>query len=126
MKTRRSSKSGQRTLFGQRGANPRFRPDELPSELVTGSALLVSGYALLEPPQSEAAVAALKHARQAGLFTAMDTAYEPPLVAPEAFKPWLPGLDLIAGDDRVGIGMITGSIDPPGRRENLNRQVTVQ
>jgi ribokinase len=89
------TKAGQRTLFGQRGANHLYRHDDLPDELSKGSALHLSGYALLNSPQSRAAEVALKRARQAGMFIAMDTAYEPPLIAPSAFRPILTGLDLI-------------------------------
>lgn len=94
---------GQRTLFGRRGANRSLQASELPIEQLRRShALHLSGYALLQEPQRTAALAALEAAQDAGALTSLDTAFEPPQVAPEALQSVLSRLNLlILGKDEA-------------------------
>ena len=85
---------GERTMFGQRGANPLTDPSAISPDILGGADLLyLSGYALLEAPQREAAARAVELARQRGLPIVLDTAYMPALVAPQELRPYLPCLD---------------------------------
>lgn len=107
--------SGQRTLFGSRGANLNLQEDQLPTSLEEGTALLISGYALLDSDQAHASRRALEMALEANLFLAMDSAYEPPLVEPEAFTPYLKHMDLLTigeaeAKSLAGMEDLTGSI----------------
>jgi ribokinase len=77
------TETGQRTLFGRRGANRLLRASDIsPQTIVSSHALHLSGYAFLESPQREAAQHALAACSQAGILISMDTAYEPPLTRP--------------------------------------------
>ena len=68
---------GERTMFGYRGANARTDPDLLDEAYITGARLLhLSGYALLEAPQREAALRALEVARGAGSIISLDVGLE--------------------------------------------------
>jgi ribokinase len=85
---------GERTMFGQRGANPFTDPAAISAATLRGVDLLhLSGYALLETPQREAALRALDLALREGLPVALDTAYLPALKIPELLRQRLPGLD---------------------------------
>jgi ribokinase len=85
---------GERTMFGQRGANPHTDPSAISLDALSGADLLyLSGYALLEAPQREAAARAVELARQQGLPIVLDTAYMPALVAPQELRPYLSSLD---------------------------------
>jgi sugar/nucleoside kinase (ribokinase family) len=65
---------GERSMAADRGANARFRADELPGMLVSG-AVLVSGYLLLHEDTHATAVAALE--RSASPFVAVEAASWP-------------------------------------------------
>jgi ribokinase len=85
---------GERTMFGQRGANPLTDPAAITPDTLRGADLLhLSGYALLEIPQREAAVRAMELAHQRGLLVVLDTAYLPALKIPHVFRQYLPALD---------------------------------
>lgn len=69
--------NGERTMFGYRGANVRLDPALLrPAEIARAQVLHVSGYALLESPQRDAALQTLHIARQAGLKVSLDVGVE--------------------------------------------------
>lgn len=66
-------KSGQRTMLSFRGVNVRLLPEEIPREYITGSRLLhVSGYSLLRAPQCDAALTAMKYAKEANVRISVD------------------------------------------------------
>jgi len=68
---------GERTMIGYRGANAKLDPALLqPAEIAAASVLHISGYALLESPQRDAAHRALDIARQAGLKVSLDVGVE--------------------------------------------------
>jgi ribokinase len=85
---------GERTMFGQRGANPLTDPAAISVDTLRGVDLLhLSGYALLESPQREAAARALELALRGGLPVVLDTAYLPALKIPQVMRQYLPALD---------------------------------
>jgi ribokinase len=84
---------GERTMFGQRGANPRFDPTLIKADIFTGARWLhLSGYAMMEDPQRQATLRAIDLAGQLGLSISMDTALLPALVVPEQIRQVLPRL----------------------------------
>lgn len=84
---------GERTMFGQRGANARTNPAEIGMDALVGAEFLhLSGYALLESPQREAALRALALAQQNGIPIGLDTAWLPALRAPGQIRELLPYL----------------------------------
>jgi len=85
---------GERTMFGHRGANPHTDPAAISTDTLSRIDLLyLSGYALLEAPQRDAASRAVDLAAQKRLPIVLDTAYMPALVAPQALRQYLPLLD---------------------------------
>ena len=84
---------GERTMFGQRGANMSTDPAEMRPNLLAGAQLLhLSGYAFLAEPQRQAGIRAVELARRQGLALSLDTALLPALAVPEQIKALLPGL----------------------------------
>jgi len=66
-------KSGQRTMLSFRGVNVRLLPEEISREYVAGSRLLhVSGYSLVRAPQCDAALTAMKYAKEANVRISLD------------------------------------------------------
>jgi len=66
-------RSAQRTMLSFRGVNVRLLPEEITRHYITGSRLLhVSGYALLRAPQCEAALTAMKYAKEANVRISLD------------------------------------------------------
>ena len=85
---------GERTMFGQRGANRNTDPFAITPDIFGGvDHLHLSGYALLETPQRQAAMQAVELAAQRQLPISLDTAYLPALDAPQALRQLLPYLD---------------------------------
>jgi ribokinase len=66
-------RSGQRTMLSFRGVNVRLLPEEIPREYIAGSRLLhVSGYSLVRAPQCDAALTAMKYAKEANVRISFD------------------------------------------------------
>jgi len=66
-------RSGQRTMLSFRGVNVRLLPEEIPRQYVAGSRLLhVSGYSLVRAPQCDAALTAMKYAKEANVRISLD------------------------------------------------------
>lgn len=85
---------GERTMFGQRGANCNTDPGVITLDTLGGAGYLhISGYALLESPQRQAAMRAVELATELNLPISLDTAYLPALDAPQALRQLLPYLD---------------------------------
>jgi len=79
--------SGERTLFGYRGANPLISPEDITPDLFRGASHLhVSGYAFMLSPQREAAWKAVGLARQAGIPISLDTGMEPIIRAADEIR----------------------------------------
>jgi ribokinase len=86
---------GERTMFGLRGANARTDPASVIPGVLDGARLLhVSGYALLEPPQRDAALRLIDLAVQRGVAVSLDIGVQPALAAPDVIRRLLPRLSL--------------------------------
>jgi ribokinase len=84
---------GERTMFGQRGANAHTDPAGIGEETLVGVQFLhLSGYALLESPQREAALGTVMLAENAGIPIGLDTAWLPAFTVPEQLRDMLPHL----------------------------------
>ena len=87
---------GERTMFGYRGANARTSPALLDEAYIAAARLLhLSGYALLEGPQREAALRALEVARGAGSTVTLDVGLEAATKLAQEIKDLLPQVDLL-------------------------------
>jgi ribokinase len=89
---------GERTMLPDRGANLALAPDDLPAELfVPGGHLHLSGYVLLHDGPRAAGLAALDHAREAGMTISIDPASAAPLgtCGVQRVLSWLGGADLL-------------------------------
>jgi ribokinase len=88
--------NGERTMFTYRGANTTLSPQNIvPGSLSGAGGLHLSGYALLSPPQSEAALAAAGLAAQMKIPVSLDLGVEPALRLGPRLIEQLPGLDLL-------------------------------
>jgi len=86
---------GERTMFGFRGANTRTDPAGIALErLRSAHHFHLSGYALLESPQREAALRALELAHRAGLSTSLDAGLETLIQRADLVRSLLPRVDL--------------------------------
>jgi ribokinase len=86
---------GERTMFGFRGANVRTDPAGITLEcLRSAHHFHLSGYALLESPQREAALRALELAHRAGLSTSLDAGLETLIQQADLIRALLPRMDL--------------------------------
>jgi len=86
---------GERTMFGLRGANARTDPASIdPGALDSARLLHVSGYALLESPQRDAALRLVDLAVQRGVSVSLDTGLQPALAVPDIIRRLLPRLSI--------------------------------
>ncbi|MCR4405434.1 MAG: carbohydrate kinase family protein [Anaerolineae bacterium] len=113
---------GERTMFGFRGANARTDPAGIP---VTGwhdaRHFHLSGYALLESPQREAALYALELAQNAGLSTSLDAGLEILIRQGDLVRALLPQVDLFFPNlDEVEL--LAGTRDPDAAAVRLREQ----
>lgn len=84
---------GERTMFSYRGANQMLDPDWISPSMFTDVEILhISGYAYLERPQRDAVIKAVNLAKSVGIPITLDTALEPVVRFPEAFRALLPEL----------------------------------
>jgi ribokinase len=66
-------RSGQRTMLSFRGVNVKLLPEEIPRKYIADSRLLhVSGYSLVHAPQCDAALTAMKYAKEANVRVSLD------------------------------------------------------
>jgi sugar/nucleoside kinase (ribokinase family) len=89
---------GERTMLPDRGANLALAPDDVPAELfAAGGHLHLSGYVLLHDGPRAAGLAALDHAREAGMTISVDPASAAPLraVGADAFLGWMRQVELL-------------------------------
>jgi sugar/nucleoside kinase (ribokinase family) len=62
-----------KAMISHRGANVNLRPDEIDRQVIENCDLLfISGYTLLEAPQSEASLEAVQIAKSKGIFVILD------------------------------------------------------
>jgi len=82
-------------MFGLRGANARTDPAPIAPGVLDGARLLhVSGYALLQPPQRDAALRLVDFAVQRGVSVSLDTGLQPALAVPDIIRRLLPRLSI--------------------------------
>ncbi len=110
---------GERTMFGLRGANTRLDPAGLPPALFAEARWLhLSGYALLEAPQREAALRAVDLAARHGVPISLDSGRPPAQQAGALIRTLLPRLALCVLDDAAARAL-TGAADPEAAAETL-------
>jgi ribokinase len=99
--------SGERSMVADRGANASLTPEDLPATIGAG-AVLVSGYLLLQPPTTDAALAAI--ARADAELVAVETASWPLLgqFGVDAFFEATAGADAVLANEREA-HTLTGS-----------------
>jgi sugar/nucleoside kinase (ribokinase family) len=105
---------GDNTMLSDPGANAALSPDDLPKDLFTpGSHLHMSGYTLLTEGSRPAAVAAMDHARHAGMTISVDGASAAPLerVGAEPFLELTNGVTLLFVNEPQA-AVLTGRDEP--------------
>jgi ribokinase len=109
---------GERTMFGQRGANVRTEPAEIGEGALAGARFLhLSGYALLEPPQRDAALRTVALAEKAGIPIGLDTAWLPAFRAPGQILDLLPKLAIcVLGVEEAALLSGGGTAEAAARR----------
>jgi sugar/nucleoside kinase (ribokinase family) len=88
--------AGERTMITDRGAGEALGPEDLPETLFHGGHLHLSGYTLSGGSRREAALRALRLAREAGMSISVDPSSVPLLeeIGSERFLEWTRGVDL--------------------------------
>ncbi|MBL8058957.1 MAG: carbohydrate kinase family protein [Anaerolineales bacterium] len=112
---------GERTMFGLRGANAQLDPSGVEPALAGAAWLHLSGYALLEAPQREAALRALALARARGLPISVDVGRFPALQQPELVRGLLPGLAMVILDLPAARALVGPASGPAEAAEALVR-----
>ncbi|MDH2428258.1 sugar kinase [Sphaerisporangium sp. TRM90804] len=105
---------GERTLLSDPGANAALSPEDLPRDLfMQGGHLHVSGYTLLNEGSRDAGMAALDHARRAGMSISVDCASAAPLErnGAEPFLEWTHSAKLLLANESQA-KVLTGRDDP--------------
>jgi len=94
---------GERTMVGYRGANVLLHPDKIPASIFENVGIVhISGYALLEPPQSDGVMRAVEFAIVNQIPISIDTGLEPVMRNVDAFSKILPALEIcIIGIEEV-------------------------
>lgn len=94
---------GERTMLAYRGASRGYRSEMLPAlQLQSAQHLHISGYALLEEPQREAATRAVALARAAGLTVSLDVPVDPVTAVPELLIGFAGQVDaIVIGSDEA-------------------------
>ena len=113
---------GQRTMIGYRGANVRTDPAQIdPGSIRRARWLHISGYALLQPPQADAARQALDIARRAGLQTSLDPGLEAILDNRARVWAMLDQIDVLLPNEDELQALLKERLDSPARAA-LHRQ----
>ncbi len=87
---------GERTFFSFRGANSRTEPELAHQTIVSQAQVLhVSGYALVESPQRDAAHQAIEAAHQAGVSVSVDVGVEVKTTVREEILSMLPMVSMV-------------------------------
>jgi sugar/nucleoside kinase (ribokinase family) len=110
---------GQRSMLPDRGANARFRPEDVDGAALSGAGHLhLSGYVLLDPSSRPGGLAALAAAKEAGLSTSVDPQSGPLITDPAAFLDDVRDVDLLLPNTEELVAL-TGSADPAAAEELL-------
>ena len=112
--------AGERTMITDRGAGDALGPEDVPEDLFDGGHLHLSGYTLLGDSRREAALKALRLAREAGMSVSVDPSTFPLLeaVGPHHFLEWTHGADLCFPNSEEGT-LLSGEKDPEHAAERL-------
>ncbi|NKQ53138.1 sugar kinase [Amycolatopsis sp. K13G38] len=87
---------GQRSMLADRGANARFRAEDVEAAALAGASHLhLSGYVLLYPSSRPGGLAALTAAKEAGLTTSVDPQAAALITDPDRFLADVRGVDLL-------------------------------
>lgn len=110
---------GERTMFTHRGANVFLRPEMLDQSIFQNARILhMSGYALLEKPQSKSAWKAIELAKKYGFPISLDTGLEPVMKQPQDFHRLLKELTVcISGLEEMNL--LLGTTTPEEGLEKL-------
>lgn len=110
---------GERTMFGFRGANICLCAEEMDLDYIREAWLLhLSGYALMTPPQRDAALAAAHAAHEAGIPLSLDPGICAAAQQREALLRLLPEVTLLLPDS-LEAELLTGLVDPPDALDEL-------
>lgn len=110
---------GERTMFGLRGANVRLDPHTVEPALAGARWLHVSGYALLETPQRDAALRALDLAQAQGVPASVDAGRLLAWQHPDLLRRLLPRLALCVLDREAARGVVGEVAGPAEAAEAL-------
>ena len=103
---------GERTMFGCRGANPGTDPAQLDEGAIARAGWLhISGYALLERPQREAACRAMEAAHRAGVAVSLDAGVEAAILMADEVRALLPRIRMILPNE-LEAERLTGQGEP--------------
>ena len=96
---------GERTMFSHRGANTKLEPRDIDENAFRKAGLLhVSGYALLESPQKDAAWRAVELAKKYHVPLSLDTGLDPVVRNPDELRRLLPELSIcITGPQEIAV-----------------------
>ena len=112
--------AGERTMITDRGAAENVGPQDIPASLFGRGHLHLVGYTLSGGTRREAAFAALRLAREAGMAVSVDPSSVPMLeeVGPERFLAWTRGADLCFPNLEEG-SLLAGAEGPDQITRNL-------
>jgi sugar/nucleoside kinase (ribokinase family) len=113
--------AGERTMITDRGAGEALGPEDLPEILFRGGHLHLSGYMFSGGSRREAALRALRLAREGGMSASVDPSSVPLLeaVSPDRFLEWTGGVDLCFPNLEEGV-LLTGFEAPDRIAEELH------
>jgi len=96
---------GERTMFSHRGANTQLKPQDIDENVFQKAELLhISGYALLESPQKDAAWRAVELAKKHNVPVSLDTGLDPVVRNPDELRRLLPELSIcITGPQEIAV-----------------------
>jgi ribokinase len=110
---------GERTMYSCRGANAQFEASDVDEEAFKNAKLLhISGYALLESPQKEAAWQAVEFAKKHQVPVSLDTGLDPVLLNPNDLRRILPELAICVTGPKETDALF-GLSDPEKAAEHL-------
>ena len=120
------ARDGARSMYPDAGANAHLSVDDLPVDLLAGTAPLhlhVSGYALLSRGARSAALAAMAGARVAGHSVSVDPASAGPIasVGTAEVLGWLADADLVLANHDEAC-LLTGAADADGGRRTARHR----
>ena len=103
---------GERTMITYRGANVYYPAEDVPETAFRDASILhISGYSLLQKPQSDAVWRAVAFAQKYHVAISLDTGLEPALIIPDELRRLIATADIcISGPKEAG--QLFGTDDP--------------